>query len=144
MSVPAALTAIVIILAIIALVVVGVVVLAGILILRLLRLERQIRAEAGHLRQRVRATMEDVGKTAHSVTSTVETWGSGARYAGLAAEAAAALLAWRRKSQGTTPQRRRVSRARMVGWAVPTGVMAWQVMRRIQKRRGRPGPSEPG
>lgn len=139
MSVPAALTAIVIILGIIALVVVGVLVLAVILMLRLLRIERQLRADVSRVRERIRATVEEVGQTAHNVTATVNSWGSGARYAGLAAEAAGALLAWRTKARGDTPKKPRMKKSRIVGWAVPTGVIALQLVRRLRKSSGRSG-----
>jgi hypothetical protein len=144
MSVPAALTAIVIILGIIALVVVGVLVLAAILMLRLLRIERQLRADVSRVRERIRATVEEVGQTAQHVTSTVNSWGSGARYAGLAAEAAGALLAWRKKSRGETPKQPRMKKARIVGWLVPTGVIALELVRRLRKSSGRSGKDASG
>jgi hypothetical protein len=136
MSVPGALTAIVIILGVMALLVVGVCVLAAILLLRVLRLERELVAEAGRIRKRLQTTMADVGETTRNVTSSVGTWGTRARYAGLAAEAATALLAWRRRAAAKPPARPRAGKSRIFAWAVPTGIIVLQVWRRTRRPRG--------
>jgi len=139
MSVPAALTAIVILLGVIALVVVGVLVLAAVVMFRILKLERQVRRELGWVGERVRATVEEVGRTARNVTSTVNSLGSGARYAGLAAEAAGALLAWRKSTRDRPAKKRRFTKARLLGWAVPTGMVAFQLWRQRRHPSGPPG-----
>lgn len=136
MSVPAALTAIMIILAVIAAMLVAVSVLAAILLVRLLRLQRMLVAEAAHVRERLRATVSEMGETTRTMTSTVGAWGTGARYAGLAAEAAAALLAWRQRATSRPAPSNRGSRSRIIAWAVTTGLVALQVWRRVRRSRG--------
>ncbi len=137
MSTPAALTTLVIILGVLTLAVVTALVLLAIMVNRFLRFEQMMAADLNQIKDSLKATVGRVQEAAGRMSGTLDRLGAGARYAGWAADAASALLLWRRRAPRPSQQAPSPGRWRRWATGISLGIVAWQALgRRRRPPRG--------